>query len=173
MHKRTRITAAALMGLALAGCTTPPVPPSPPFQPRASGDAAAYGYSDARLDPAHYSVAYADTTARTADSFLELRAAQIAQGAGMHYFAFDKRGNTALRRTENSMEMPDDRLNRRGGGGSPLSKDWIPDSTPVRNTTYYLAWGQIALLTDSQGRDNPKALGVSEVLARPGATAAP
>src|SRR5438874_13828002 len=93
-NPRSKFAVAVVVLLLAAACA----PDAVPFQQRAEG-AAAYGYSDAKLDATHYSVAYSDSNAKSADAFMELRAAQIAQGAGFRYFAFDKRGTALLRHT--------------------------------------------------------------------------
>src|SRR6516164_8054653 len=51
--------------LAVMGCT----PTALPFQARNSKDVASYGYSDAKLDATHYTVAYTDKNAESAGAF--------------------------------------------------------------------------------------------------------
>jgi hypothetical protein len=157
--------------LAVAGCGNTE---GLPFQQRGAG-LAAYGYSEVKRDALHYSVSYSDNNAKSAENFLELRAAQIAQAAGYRYFTFDNRGSNVVRRTESDINYND--VARQGmpagGSGARHTMDMVPQSVPVAVTRYYYAWGQVALLTDDEARGNARALQVSEVLARPGATLAP
>ena len=158
-------TAALLLLLAVCACA-----PTLPFQ-QGSGQATSYGYSDTRLDATHYSVAYADNNAVSANAFLELRAAQIAKGAGFSYFAFDKRGDAVLRQTENDLSS-DGRVRAHDATGRPFNPmENVPTSNGIEITSYFYAVGQISLLTDDQARTNPKALRVNDVLARSGGTA--
>ena len=106
---RTAILALTVL-LAVAGCAAP----GQPFQKRDAG-LADDGYSDVKLDAAHYSVSYSHRDAARAGSYLELRAAQIAQGAGFRWFAFDSRGDTVLSRTEYDLKFKDVRIHSRGG----------------------------------------------------------
>src|SRR5262249_48136993 len=105
-----------------------------------------------------------------AATFLELRAAQIAQAGGFHYFAFDNRGVKTMQRTQSNIEIQDQRLHHSSSGVSGNPQDWVPHSYPTKTVKYYDAWGQIVLLTDDQARGNAKAMQVSDVLARPAIT---
>ena len=154
-------TGALMLALVVAACA-----PALPFQ-QGSGEGASYGYSDTRLDATHYSVAYADTNAASANQFLELRAAQIAKGAGYSYFAFDKRGDTVLRKTSATLDRDNTVLHAHDNTGRPFNPmENVPGSSGIEITSYFYAVGQISLLTDDQARANPAALKVNDVLAR-------
>ena len=165
----TRLTVLGIVVSAM-GCT----PAALPFQPRSGNDVASYGYSDVRLDATHYAVAYTDKNAASAGAFLELRAAQIAQLAGFHYFAFDKRDNTVVVRTLSDLSMDDVRQHGHDASGRPFNPmEMVPGQISSERTSYYYAVGRIALLTDEQARDHAGAMTVSDVLARAAASSAP
>jgi hypothetical protein len=157
-HKRRRIAGATLFALLLAGCTAAPLP----YQARTGGELA-YGYADGKIDALHYSVVYTDNDRDRADNFLELRAAEIARNAGFAYFVFDKRGTGTAKKTENQFqtEQPDQSV-RRG----QTANDYIPEAYSGAVSMYFSAAGQISLLTQDQAKAEPKAIAVSDVLAR-------
>jgi hypothetical protein len=149
--------------LAVMGCT----PTALPFQARNSKDVASYGYSDAKLDATHYTVAYTDKNAESAGAFLELRAAQIAQLEGFRYFAFDRREHAIVVRTVSDLSMDDVRLHGHDANGRPFNPmETVPGQISSERTAYYYAMGQIALLTDDQARGHADAMAVRDVLAR-------
>jgi hypothetical protein len=156
------------LGLAalLAGCAAPA---PQPFQPRGN-TLVGYGYSEVKTDPLHYSVSYSDSNPKTAQSNLELRAAQLAQGAGFHYFAFDGRDSTVIKDFENDLNYDKVPQHNTAGSGNPSviqPRDLVPTAFQEPPTNYYYAWGKVALLTDDQARANSGALAVAQVLARP------
>ena len=168
MHSFTRWNfGAAALGLAfvVAGCSTPP---PEPFQPRGA-TLAGYGYSEVKVDASHYSVSYSHNTAQGAAKFLELRAAQLAQGAGFHYFEVDNRGSDVLHHNVSEIDYTDVRMHGTNGtGGFPIQpRDLVPLNITPEKTSFYYSWGKVVLLTDAQALGNAKALPVSEVLARP------
>ena len=69
------------------------------------------------------------------------------------------------------MQMPDDRVRAKGGGGSPMATDWVPDIAPARSDQRPPGLGPDRALTDNQGRDNPKALGAVRGSPRPAGSA--
>jgi hypothetical protein len=157
-----RLTVLAIV-LSVLGCA----PAALPFQPRSGKDVASYGYSDAKLDATHYTVAYADKNAASAGAFLELRAAQIAQLEGFRYFAFDKRDHAVVVRTVSDLSMDNVRQHAHDTSGRPFNPmEMVPAQISSDRTSYYYAMGQIALLTDDEARAHAGALAVSDVLAR-------
>jgi hypothetical protein len=165
-----RRAAALAFALLLAGCAAPG--PPTPFQKRSEA-IKAYGYSEVKLDSTHYAVSYSDNNEKSADGFLELRAAQLAQGAGFHYFIFDQRNNVVVREIDNDLNF-DDVVQHGATHGVPnQTRDFIPRAMHTGGKDFFYAWGQEALLTDDQAKANAKAIQVAEVLARPGAVAAP
>lgn len=166
-HSRRVLALLTLMSLALAGCTAS-LPPPLPFQAMNFGSDISYGYKETKIDPAHYTVIYAGDREQLAQAYLERRAAQISRDAGFAYFAFDKRGIEVLKRSENDLVMrPNIRTIRDQGAASV--NDYIPETHQGKVTTYYYAWGQVALLSAAQAQGNAGALQVSAVLARPDA----
>jgi len=161
----SRLYCIAALGFAFvaAGCAAP----SQPFQPRGN-TLTGYGYSEVKTDPMHYSVSYSDTDPQTAQNRLELRAAQLAQGAGFHYFAFDGRDSTVVKHVESDLnyDMVPQHNTTSASRSVILPRDLVPTRDQVSTTSYYYAWGQVALLTDDQARANAKALPVDQVLAR-------
>ena len=164
--------AGGLLALALAGCSA-----AAPLPFQARPDAAmpanmlAYGYADARVDARHYAVIYTDRDKERAQNYLTLRAAQIAQAAGYSYFAFDKQGTDAVRKTE--IQFDQDMITKPQHSRTPSFaiplNSYIPQNDPTSESIYFSAAGKISLLTPEQARGNPKAIEVAPVLAKMGA----
>jgi hypothetical protein len=139
-----------------------------PYEARPSTNLS-YGYTDKRLDAMHYAVAYTDNREDEAQSFLELRAAEIAQKVGFPYFVFDTRGSTTLEQT--NTDIAQNSLSR--GSFTKNQNNTMPEEHPAQVTIYYNAWGEISLLTADQAQGNAKAIQVSQVLAQRGSNAHP
>jgi hypothetical protein len=148
---------AALLALLVAGCAAAPLP----YQARPGGELA-YGYADGKIDALHYSIVYTDNNRARADDFLEFRAAEIARDAGFAYFAFDKRGTGTATKTEHQFEVQQSSqiLGRQGFFSN------APKVSTSAVTQYFYAGGEISLLTQDQAKAEPKAIAVSDVLAR-------
>lgn len=168
LHGRRRGTRASLTltSLALAGCAS--LSPPQPFQAMKATTDMTYGYRETKIDPMHYSVVYAGDNEQLAQAYLEQRAAQLSRDAGFAYFAFDERGVQVFRRRDNELVMRDSVLT--GKVGAKVN-DFVPDRQVMSTTTYYYAFGQIALLSPAQAQGNADALQVNAVLARPEAAA--
>jgi hypothetical protein len=155
---------------AAAGCA----PESLPYQPMASVTKLSYGYKDTKHDAQHYFVVYSDNRETSAQNFLEVRAAEIAKGAGFPYFAFDDRDTSVVAVSETDIRQDEPRHIGIMSSHTPNTvNDLIPTQHALGTTRYYFASGHISLLTDAQAKANAKALAVREVLARPGVTLAP
>jgi hypothetical protein len=142
-----------------------------PYQQRGP-TAQSFGYSDGKMDALHYYVFYSDTNPDRAEKFMMLRAAQIAQGAGFAYYAFEKRGANSLKYTENDLEPKQFTGAARSGRSSNVS-DMIPEAYTLKVQMHFNAWGQISLLTPDQAKNNPQAKQVSDVLAQFGSNLQP
>jgi len=84
--KRLLLAAAAALALggAIAGCATPT-----PYQPAPPGRSAGYGYSNYRIDAAHWRVSFAGnslTSRETVEKYLLYRAAELTLEQGYDWF---------------------------------------------------------------------------------------
>ena len=181
-HSRllTRTTVLALgLGL-LAGCMEPT-----PYAPREQG--ARTGYTDRALTQTRYRVTFTGNSAtprETVETYLLLRAAEVARAAGYDSFLFDTR-NTRAHTTAQVVPEPGPGW----GGGFGLGRGWgypgwgwrshwavgfgyQPDVDIVTRTNYE-AYAEIVLLTPDQAAKEPRAVKASEVIARIGPDAAP
>jgi hypothetical protein len=166
----------------LAGCMSPS-----PYGPRLQGQAT--GYTDRALTDNRYRVTFTGNTVtprETVESYLLLRAAEVARAAGYANFVFDTR-NTKANHTVTA--IPDGPRpywrggfggwGRRGGfgywggyggwGGYGFGYDPAVDIV-VR--TNYQAYAEIVLLTPEQAAKEPRALNAADVIAHIGPEAA-
>jgi hypothetical protein len=169
---RWRMTLGFAAALALlSACASEP----PYFGPLAEGHAT--GYTDQQIDQNRFRVTYQGNSAtprETVEDFLVLRSAQVASQAGYPYFVFDTRDTRA--RTaylSSNFGWPGwGAYHRFGGwygwGGPPY--DWDTYTRPI---TRYSAYAEIVLLTDAQGKADPRALNAQSVIAHLGPLAAP
>jgi hypothetical protein len=161
---------AVLLAALAAGCA----PATLPYQPMASVTKLSYGYKDTKHDAQHYFVVYSDNREASAQNFLEVRAAEIAKGAGFAYFAFDDRDTNVVAVSETDINQDEPRhIGLRSSHTPNTVNDLIPTQHPMGATRYYFASGHVSLLTDAQAKTNAKAMRVADVLARPGLTLAP
>jgi hypothetical protein len=162
----------------LAGCATPS-----PYAPRLQGQAT--GYTDRALTENRYRVTFTGNTVtprETVESYLLLRAAEVAQAAGYTNFVFDTRNTKANRSYTAVPEGPNPHWRggfggwgRRGGfgywggyggwGGYGFGYDPAVDIV-VR--TNYQAYAEIVLLTPEQAAKEPRALNAADVIAHIG-----
>ncbi len=152
-----------LAGLVLAGCANPPTP----YQPRLAGQTT--GYTDRALTQNRYRVTFTGNTAtprETVESYLLLRAAEVARAAGFTSFMFDTRDT----RTNTSVQAvpylgpPDPFWGRRGPwgywGGYGFAYDPAVD---VVVRTNYEAYAEVVLLTPEQAAREPRAVNAADV----------
>jgi hypothetical protein len=87
----------ALAAAGLSGCVTPT-----PYQPLVKGTSAAGGYSETRIEPERWRVAFAGNTAtkrETVETYLLFRAAELTLQNGYDWFSVDDRQTDAQQRT--------------------------------------------------------------------------
>jgi hypothetical protein len=140
-----RVLPLALAGGLLAACMAPT-----PYQARLEGQQT--GYTDRALTQNRYRVTFTGNSAtprETVESYLLLRAAEVARAAGSNNFVFDTR-------------------NTRGGWGYPYD----PGMDVVVRTNYE-AYAEIVLLTPDQAAKEPRAINANDVIAHIGPDAAP
>jgi hypothetical protein len=161
----------ALLAFALtAGCAEEPAyfGPAGPDHPT--------GYTDQQIDQNRFRVSYQGNSATprtTVENFLLLRSAQVALQAGYPYFAFDTRDTKSKTTYFSSFTgWPGWRGYGRygwyGWGAPPFDQD--ATSVPI---TRYEAYAEIILLTDVQGKADPRALDAKSVIAHLGPLAVP
>lgn len=160
----------------LAGCATPS-----PYAPRLQGQAT--GYTDRALTENRYRVTFTGNTVtprETVESYLLLRAAEVARAAGYASFVFDTR-NTKANHTVTAIPEGGpgpywgSGWGRRGGfgywggyggwGGYGFGYDPAVD---VVVRTNYQAYAEIVLLTPEQAAKEPRALNAADVIAHIG-----
>lgn len=142
----------------LAGCATEP----PYFGPIGNGHDT--GYSDQQIDQTHFRVTYqgnSQTTRDTVETFLLLRAAQVAAQAGYPSFMFDTRDTKAKTYYFTTFTgWPGWRgYGWYGWDGAPFDEE--SESRPV---TRYEAYAEIVLLTADQAAKDPRALNAQSVI---------
>jgi hypothetical protein len=167
----------------LAGCMSPS-----PYGPRLQGQAT--GYTDRALTENRYRVTFTGNTVtprETVESYLLLRAAEVARAAGYTSFVFDTRNTKANHTVTAIPEGPNPYWRggfggwgRRGGfgywggyggwGGYGFGYDPAVD---VVVRTNYQAYAEIVLLTPEQAAKEPRALNAADVIAHIGPEAAP
>jgi hypothetical protein len=166
---------AGLLPVILSGCMQPT-----PYQPRLQGQAT--GYTDRALTQNRYRVTFTGnsiTPRETVESYLLLRAAEVARAAGYTHFLFDTR-NTQTRTSVQTIPYgPPDPLfgggwGRRGGFGYWGSFGWpYEPAVDVVVRTNYEAYAEIVLLTPEQAAHEARAINAAEVISRIGPEAAP
>lgn len=163
------------LALGLAGCMTPT-----PYAPRLEGQAT--GYTDRALAQNRYRITFTGNTAtprETVETYLLLRAAEVARAGGATHFMFDTR-NTRANTTVQTVPYgppPDPywwgrpRYGYWGGwGGWGFPYDPMQD---VVVRTNYEAYAEIVLLTADQAAREPRALAAADVISRLGPDAVP
>jgi len=171
MTVKTRLK--AMLGLVavafVAACAEEP----PYFGP--AGPDHPTGYTDQQIDQNRFRVSYSGNSSTprvTVENFLLLHAAQVAQQAGYPYFAFDTRDT----KTKTTYFSTFAGWPGWGGGGRYGWYGWgappFGDSETVPITRYE-AYAEIILLSDAQGRADPRALDAKSVIAHLGPLAAP
>jgi hypothetical protein len=157
----------AAAGLVLAGCMQPT-----PYAPRTSNDRT--GYTDRALTENRYRVTFTGnsiTPRETVESYLLLRAAEVAKAAGYQFFVFDTR-NTKARTTYQAvpdMAGPGPGWGYRHGFGYWGGYGWAYDpAVDIVTRTNYQAYAEIVLLTPDQARKETRAVRADEVIARIG-----
>ncbi|MEY4708837.1 MAG: hypothetical protein RJB58_2560 [Pseudomonadota bacterium] len=163
---------ALALALGLAGCMTPT-----PYAPRLEGQAT--GYTDRALAQNRYRITFTGNTAtprETVETYLLLRAAEVARAAGSTHFMFDTRNtraNTSVQTVPYGPAAYDPfwgrpRFGYWGGWGWPY--DPMVD---VVVRTNYEAYAEIVLMTADQAAKEPRSLSAADVIARLGPDAAP
>lgn len=167
-------TAALALGLGLlAGCMEPSA-----YAPRTEG--ARTGYTDRALTQTRYRVTFTGNSAtprETVETYLLLRAAEVARAAGYDSFIFDTR-NTHAHTTAQLVPDPGPGPGWGGwGGGWGWRGRWgmgfgYDPNVDVVTRTNYEAYAEIVLLTAEQAAKEPRAVKASEVISRIGPEAA-
>ena len=176
-----RLMPLALAGGLLAGCMTPT-----PYQARLEGQQT--GYTDRALTQNRYRVTFTGNSAtprETVESYLLLRAAEVARAAGSNNFVFDTRNTRANTSVQTVPYGPPDPYwgGRRGfwgggywGGGLGGWGGWGYPYDPGMDVvvrTNYEAYAEIVLLTPDQASKEPRAINANDVIAHIGPDAAP
>ena len=164
-----RLLATAACLSLLTGCIEPT-----PYAPRTQGARA--GYTDRALTQTRYRVTFTGNSAtprETVETYLLLRAAEVARAAGYDSFLFDTRNTKAHTVAQVVPEARGPGWGRgwgwRGYWGAGFGYD--PDVDIVTHTNYE-AYAEIVLLTSDQAAKEPRAVKASEVIARIGPEAA-
>ena len=167
-----RVVPLALAGGLLAACMGPT-----PYQPRLEGRDT--GYTDRALTQNRYRVTFTGNSAtprETVESYLLLRAAEVARAAGSNSFVFDTRNTRANTSVQTVPYGPPDPFyggwGRRGfgywgGWGFPYD----PGMDVVVRTNYE-AYAEIVLLTPDQATKEPRAINANDVISHIGPEAA-
>ena len=159
----------------MAGCMAPT-----PYQPRLEG--AQTGYTDRALTQNRYRVTFTGnsvTPRETVESYLLLRAAEVARAAGYTHFLFDTRNTRANTSVQAVPYGPPDPFwgggwGRRGGFGYWGGWGWpYEPAQDIVIRTNYQAYAEIVLLTPEQAAKEPRALNAADVIAHIGPEAAP
>jgi hypothetical protein len=151
----------------LAGCATPA-----PYAPRAPGQAT--GYTDRELTPTRYRITFtgnSSTSREMVEDYLLLRAAEVTEAAGYHFFMFDSRDTKAMTRYSTIPEPgPGPGWGWWGGPGywrfrpawgyGPFGPD-----VDIITTTRYQAFAEIVLLTDDQATHEDRAINAQQIIA--------
>jgi hypothetical protein len=156
----------------LMGCMQPT-----PYQPRLQGQAT--GYTDRALTQNRYRVTFTGnsvTPRETVESYLLLRAAEVARAAGYTHFMFDTRNtraNTSVQAVP-YMPPPDPFWGRRGRWGYWGGWGWpYEPAQDIVVRTNFEAYAEIVLLNADQASHEPRAMSAAEVISRIGPDAAP
>jgi hypothetical protein len=166
----------ALLAGVLMGCMQPT-----PYQPRLQGQDT--GYTDRALTQNRYRVTFTGnsvTPRETVESYLLLRAAEVARAAGYTHFLFDTR-NTQTRTSVQTVPYagPIDPYfrggwGRRGGFGYWGGWGWpYEPAQDIVVRTNFEAYAEIVLLNADQASHEPRAMSAAEVISHIGPDAAP
>ena len=165
----------ALIAGFLMGCMQPT-----PYQPRLQGQDT--GYTDRALTQNRYRVTFTGnsvTPRETVESYLLLRAAEVARAAGYSHFLFDTR-NTQTRTSVQTVPYgPPDPYWGGGWGRRGAFGYWggwgfpYEPAMDVVVRTNYEAYAEIVLLNQDQASREPRAISATEVISRIGPEAAP
>jgi hypothetical protein len=168
-----RVMPAIAMAGFLAGCMAPT-----PYVPRTEGQRT--GYTDLALTQTRYRVTFTGnsvTPRETVESYLLLRAAEVARAANFKYFMFDTRNTKADHSYEAVPYGPGfgPYWGRRFGGlgywgGWGVAYDPVVD---VVVRTNYEAYAEIVLLTPEQAAKEPRSINADEVISHIAPLAAP
>ena len=175
------LTRSAIFALGLgllAGCMEPTS-----YGPRTQGTRT--GYTDRALTQTRYRVTFTGNSAtprETVETYLLLRAAEVARAAGYDSFVFDTR-NTRAHTTATVVPEPGPWGGGWGGWGYggpgwgwrhrwAVGFGYQPDVDVITSTNYE-AYAEIVLLTPDQAAKEPRAVKASEVISRLGPDAAP
>src|SRR6476661_5264250 len=165
----------ALMAGVLMGCMQPT-----PYQPRLQGQDT--GYTDRALTQNRYRVTFTGnsvTPRETVESYLLLRAAEVARAAGYTHFLFDTRNTRANTSVQAVPYGPPDPFwgggwGRRGGFGYWGGWGWpYEPAQDIVVRTNYQAYAEIVMLNADQASHEPRAINAAEVISRIGPEAAP
>jgi hypothetical protein len=152
-----------------------------PYQPRLQGQAT--GYTDRALTQNRYRVTFTGnsvTPRETVESYLLLRAAEVARAAGYTHFMFDTR-NTQARTSVQTVPYagPIDPYFRGGWGRRGAFGYWGGWGWPYEPAqdivvrTNFEAYAEIVLLNADQASHEPRAMNAADVIAHIGPDAAP
>lgn len=165
----------AVLPTILAGCMEPT-----PYQPRLEGQAT--GYTDHALAQNRYRITFTGNTATprdTVESYLLLRAAEVARAAGYTHFVFDTRdthANTTVQTVPYMAPGPywGPYWGYRGHWGYWGGWGWPYDpAMDVVVRTNYEAYAEIVLLRPDQAAHEPRAINAADVISHIGPEAAP
>jgi hypothetical protein len=166
---RLVFSAAALVLAWVSACA----PEKPYFGPRGADHPT--GYTDEKLDQNRYRVTYSGSSAtnrETVENFLLLRAAQVTDQAGSHFFVFDMRDTKS--HTTYFSDFPGWGDGPRFGGyWHSWAYDGFDDEVESRPVTRFQAYAEIVLLTDAQAAREPRAINAQSIIQRLGPSAAP
>ncbi len=130
------------------------------------------GFTDRALAQNRYRVTFTGNSAtsrETVESYLLLRAAEVARAAGYKQFIFDTRNTRANTSAQivPSFEPMDPFWGRRGGygywGGYDSGLGYDPDVDVVVRTNYE-AYAEIVLLSPEQAAKEPRAMNANDVI---------
>lgn len=151
--------AAAAMLLGLSACATEPAPYAPKTAESTTG------YTDLQLTATRYRITFTGNSAtdrQRVEDYLLLRSAQVTINAGYSWFVFDTRNtqaDTTYRSTFTGWP------GWRSYGYYWHSYTWGPPaSMTARPSTKYQAYAEIALLTDAQAKNEPRAVNAHEIV---------
>jgi hypothetical protein len=153
-----RLSALAAAVVLLAGCQT-----AATYHARDARGGT--GYTDEQLAANRFRVTFTGNSAtrrETVENYLLLRSAEVTLKAGYPYFEFDNRD------TEAKTTYHSDFVGWPGWRG----RGWYWHSWPYRDfasetsypTTRYEAYAEIVLLTDDQGKKEPRSIRAQDVL---------
>ena len=180
--------------LLLFGCMTPT-----PYAPRLAGQTT--GYTDRSLAQNRYRVTFTGNSAtprEAVESYLLLRAAEVAQAAGYNHFVFDTRNTNVSTRFQTTPGFGDPFYGGYGGYGGFGRRSGFSFGTgfgfgsggygrgfgsgfgfgynsggDISTRTNYEAYAEIVLLTPEQAKQETRALSAADVIKHLGPQSAP